>query len=73
MLYGEDAFYAIEVKNSADVWPDDLRGLRAFRDDYPESQALLLYRGPRRIRKGAVLCMPVEEFLVALEPGECPG
>lgn len=73
VLYGEDAFYAIEVKNSADVRPADLRGLRAFRDDYPECRALLLYRGARRIRKGEVLCMPVEEFLGSLEPGGFPG
>lgn len=69
VLYGRDVFYAIEVKNSAEVRPADLRGLRTFRDDYPECRALLLYRGSRRIQKGNVLCMPVQEFLEALEPG----
>jgi len=73
VLYGREVFRAIEVKNSAEVRPADLRGLRAFRDDYPESQALLLYRGSRRIRKEEVLCMPVEEFLEALEPSGFPG
>lgn len=72
VLYGQDVFRAIEVKNSADVRPSDLRGLRAFKDDYPECQALLLYRGSRRVRKGDLLCMPVEEFLEALEPGGFP-
>jgi len=46
-----------EVKNSAAVRPADLRGLRAFRDDYPEWHALLLYRGSRRTRNGDVLCI----------------
>ncbi len=73
VLYGGDVFYAIEVKHSARVRPADLRGLRTFREDYPECQALLLYRGARRIGKGDVVCTPVEEFLGAFEPGNLPG
>ncbi len=30
VVYGESAFFAIEVKNADKVRPDDLRGLRAF-------------------------------------------
>lgn len=72
VLYGPDVFHAIEVKHSRDVRPADLRGLKAFRDDYPECEAVLLYGGERRVRKGDVLCVPVEEFLAALEPGAPP-
>lgn len=68
IVYGSDGFWAIEVQNSREVRPEDLRGLRAFQEDYPESQALLLYRGSDRLRKGDVLCVPVEEFLRALRP-----
>lgn len=69
VVYGPDGFWAIEVQNSRDVRPQDLRGLRAFREDYPECRALLLYRGTDRLRKGDVLCVPVEEFLLELRPG----
>lgn len=69
VLYGPDGFWAIEVQNSRRVRPKDLRGLRAFREDYPQCRALLLYRGTDRLRKGDVLCLPAEEFLPQLRPG----
>jgi predicted AAA+ superfamily ATPase len=72
VVYGPDAFYAIEVKNTAEVRPADLRALNGFIEDYPECVPLLLYRGKHRMRKGEVLCMPVEEFLAGLEPGVLP-
>jgi hypothetical protein len=67
-VYGSDGFWAIEVQNSRDVRPRDLRGLRAFLEEYPQSRALLLYRGTDRLQKGEVLCLPVEEFLSQLHP-----
>jgi predicted AAA+ superfamily ATPase len=69
VIYGPQGFWAVEVQNSRTVRPKDLRGLRSFQDDYPESRGLLLYRGEERLRKGAVSCVPVGEFLRALEPG----
>jgi len=68
VVYGPDGFWAVEVKNTRDVRPGDLRGPRSFLDDYPEARGVLLYRGERRLRKGPVLCLPVEEFLVGLRP-----
>lgn len=38
VLYGPREFVAIEVKNSKHIRPDDLRGLRAFKEDYPEAK-----------------------------------
>lgn len=72
VVYGRDTFHAIEVKNGAEVRPADLRGLKAFIEDYPECRPLLLYRGEHRIQKSNVLCMPVEEFLTELAPGSFP-
>lgn len=69
IVYGPDGFWAIEVQNSRDVRPQDLRGLRAFLEDYPQCRALLLYRGTERLRIGDVFCLPVEEFLLELRPG----
>lgn len=70
VLYGEDGFWAIEVKNSREVRPQDLRGLGAFGEDYPMSRRLLLYRGERELQKGPVTCLPAEEFLARLTPGQ---
>ena len=45
----------------------NLRGLRAFFEDYPGARAQL-YRGSDRLRMGGIWCLPVEEFLRRLMP-----
>jgi len=72
VLYGAGGLHAIEVKNAAEVRPQDLRGLRAFGEDYPEASRLLLYRGRDRFERAGVLCIPVAEFLGELRPGSWP-
>ena len=69
VLYGEGLFVAIEVKNSRRVSTKMLRGLKRFREDYPEAQTVLLFRGQDRLVKDGVLCLPCEEFLRSLKPG----
>jgi predicted AAA+ superfamily ATPase len=68
VVYGSDGFWAVEVKNSTKVRPQDLRGLRSFRHDYPECAAMLLYRGTERLRIDGIWCLPGEEFLRGLRP-----
>ena len=68
IVYGQDVFCAIEVKNSYVLHPGDLRGLKSFKLDYPECKTLLLYRGKERLLKGDILCVPCEEFLRSLKP-----
>jgi len=68
ILYGEGVFLALEVKNSAKISPEDLRGLKTFRTDYPDAQIVLLYRGPERIIINEVLCIPAWDFLLNLHP-----
>lgn len=70
VIYGPAGFWAIEVKHSATIHPKDLRGLRAFHQDYPESTPLLLHRGPEPLLLGDILCLPVQDFLIGLRPGE---
>lgn len=70
VVYGESGLFAFEVKNTAKVRPDDLRALKAFKEDYPESQRSLLYRGSERFVRDGILCQPCEEFLSALEPNQ---
>lgn len=64
ILYGETVFRAIEVKNSDAIRPDDLRGLKAFREDYPEAETILLYRGEHRRVIDGITCIPVGEYLL---------
>jgi len=73
VVYGVEGLFAIEVKNAARVQPQDLRGLRAFKQDYPQSRAYLVYRGKERLMKDGILCLPCEEFLLALQPQRLIG
>lgn len=70
IVYGESGLYPFEVKNAAKVRPEDLRALKAFKEDYPNSQRTLLYRGSERFVRDGILCLPCEEFLSALEPNQ---
>ncbi|MDA8164798.1 MAG: ATP-binding protein [Desulfobacteraceae bacterium] len=70
VLYGEDTFCGIEVKNSSRVHPKMLKSLQAFREDYPEARTILLYRGKERLLINNTLCLPCEEFLLGLVPGQ---
>ena len=68
VLYGSSQFCALEVKNAGRVTRRDVRSLKTFRSDYPESRVALLYRGRERIMVDDVLCIPCEEFLRELKP-----
>ena len=68
VLYGEDCFIAIEVKNRETVSRNDLSGLKAFKEDYPEAKLFLLYRGQRRLMQETIHCVPVQDFLLHILP-----
>ena len=70
VVYGRDGFAAIEVKSAERVRGEDLRGLRAFGEDYPESKRVLLYRGKDLVLVDGIACAPVAEFLRRLRPGD---
>ena len=73
IVYGQDGFWALEVKHASTARGQDLRSLKAFREDYPECDALLLYRGEDRLLIDDILCVPVEEFLRQLVPSKGLG
>ncbi len=70
VVYGPSGLWAVEVKHSAVVRSNDLRGLRTFREDYPEAEALLLYRGRETLEVDGIRCQPCESFLRQLTPGQ---
>lgn len=72
VVYGESDFHALEVKNTAQVRPEDLRGLKSFGEDYPDSRRWLLYRGRERLMLDGILCLPCDEFLLHLTPNQFP-
>ncbi len=69
IVYGSSHFFAIEVKNSARVRPENLTPLKSFVTDYPECTPILLYRGKERIKIDGILCIPVDKYLVQIIPG----
>lgn len=48
VVYGPRGFWGIEVKRSANPGPDDIRGMLAFKDEYPEAQCFLVLPISRR-------------------------
>ncbi|MGE3954626.1 MAG: ATP-binding protein [Parachlamydiales bacterium] len=67
VLYGPSGLHAVEVKHSKVVSPHDLRGLKAFGADYPETKLTLLYRGRQEEYHGPIRCLPVENALPQLK------
>ncbi|MCH9634774.1 MAG: hypothetical protein S4CHLAM7_15360 [Chlamydiae bacterium] len=70
IIYGEEGFWAIEVKNGTKISPRDLKGLKNFSTDYPECKTLLLYRGSSELIDQNIRCMPCEKFLKDLSPNK---
>jgi uncharacterized protein len=70
VVYGALGLWAIEVKNTTRIHPQDLRSLNHFLQDYPMATALLLYRGTETLRQNNILIMPCEEFLQQLKPNQ---
>jgi predicted AAA+ superfamily ATPase len=67
VLYGEPGLWAIEVRRSGRIRPEDLRGLTRFRADYPQARALLLHAGTRRWHESGVDLVPLSEALSDLD------
>jgi uncharacterized protein len=66
VLYGKRGVMAIEVKRTAKIQSDELKGLRAFAQDYPEAKLYLFYCGDRRLNLNGVQAIPIQEAIVAL-------
>ena len=61
---GQKPVVAIEVKASRSVSPQDLKGLRAFAEDWPRVRKVVVALEPHpRTTEDGVEIVPVEEFL----------
>lgn len=68
IIYGPSGFWAIEVKRSENLSPADVRGLSAFKEEYPEAKCLILHGGSHSIMYRDFPCIPLREFLINLYP-----
>lgn len=68
IVYGPKGFWAIEVKRSANLGPDDVRGLQAFKEEYPEATCLVAAPAKRREEYRGFPVVPIEEFLMNVTP-----
>ena len=63
VFYGERGLFAIETKLTSRIRPEDLKGLRAFRNDYPKARLILLYTGDRVLLIENCSVIPITTFL----------
>ncbi|HSX20907.1 MAG TPA: AAA family ATPase [Gammaproteobacteria bacterium] len=68
IIYNANELIAIEVKNTKNPCPDDVKSLRAFLQDYPMAKCMLLYMGDTKRLQRNILCLPVKDFLMNLFP-----
>lgn len=71
IIYGPKTFMAIEIKNSSKINPkEDLKGLKAFREEYPEAKAFLLNRANKPLVIDEITCLHCEDFLSQIHPSK---
>ena len=66
VLYGARGLVAFEVKATPRVRPDDLRGLRRLREDYPQAKAFFVHTGSRRWHERGIEIVPADDILRTL-------
>lgn len=65
-----EARVAIEIKSVEEVLPRHLKGLKAFKTDYPDCRSVVVSLDPIERRMGDVECIPVLRFFSMLWHGE---
>jgi predicted AAA+ superfamily ATPase len=68
IIYGPRGFWAIEVKRSPHLGPDDVKALAAFKEEYPEVMCFFVIPGIRRESYRGFPVIPLEEFLLNIRP-----
>ena len=68
IVYGPRGFWAIEVKRSPHLGPDDARALLAFKEEYPEATCFFVTPTKHKEMYRGIPVIPVEEFLLHIRP-----
>src|SRR3990167_1951912 len=66
VLYGNKGILAFEIKRTAKVSSSMLKGLKAFKKDYPKAQTYFIYGGERILREGNIEILPIKDTLKKL-------
>lgn len=66
VLYGPRGFHAFELKRSAQVTSKSLKGLQAFKEEYPEAKLSIIYLGNHKEYHGDITAIPLEQALKEL-------
>ena len=66
VLYGPKGLHAFEIKRSAVITGKTLKGLREFKEDYPEAKLYLLFLGKQKEYHGDITAIPFEQALKEL-------
>jgi len=72
ILYGPRGIIAFEIKRSSRSTNKDLKGLKAFKKDFPQARLYLLYGGAREEFEDEITILPVTKALRDL-PGILRG
>jgi hypothetical protein len=68
VFYGPALFQAIAVKRTRRIDRRDLAALRAFAEDYPVAELLLLSLCEEPLLIDGIRCLPLESWLRELRP-----
>ena len=66
ILLDSEKLLAIEVKHSKRATEKDLKGLKAFKQDYLGADLLLVYLGQENLKINDVQVIPATDFLLKL-------
>jgi uncharacterized protein len=66
VIYGPRGLHAFEIKRSSQVTTKSLKGLQAFKEDYPEATLHFLFLGKHKEYYGDIVATPFVEALRAL-------
>lgn len=73
VIYGPRGFWGIEVKRSANLGPNDINALIAFKEEYPEAECFVVAPAKRRETYRGFPVIPIEEFLLGIDPQKTIG
>ena len=63
VLYGPKGLLAFEIKRKASIFKKDLKGLRAFSQDYPEAKSFVFCSASKKEYHGDIQVLPIETAL----------